>query len=390
MRIFVETHIKPEAQEKEISGEYISQELIDKMAAENILAMRMGPGKHLHNRKLLGGAQDGKEFDYFSDLIITQELVRANARGFQDGNMAGMTISLSAVIAWANDQELKERVMEEVLSGKKKICLAITEAFAGSDVAGLRTTAKLSEDGKHYIVNGTKKWITNGIWSDYFVTGCRTEKGFSVLLVEKGEGVDTKSIKTSYSAAAATTYVEFENVKVPVKNLLGEEHKGFVVIMSNFNHERWMMSCMVMRWSRTVLEECLKWAHQRIVFGKPLITQPVIRQKLARMIALVEANQAWLELITYQMNHLSYKEQAKSLSGPIGLLKTFATRSAHEIADDATNIFGGRGLTQTGMGRVVEMFHRTYKFDAILGGAEEVLADLGVRQAMKFMPNAKL
>ena len=151
-----------------------------------------------------------------------------------------------------------------------------------------------------------------------------------------------------------------------------------------------MMSCMVMRWSRTVLEECLKWAHQRLVFGKPLISQPVIRQKLARMIGLVEANQAWLEQITFQMNHMSYKDQAKNLSGPIGLQKTFATRSAQEIADNAVNIFGGRGITQTGMGRVVEMFHRTYKFDAILGGAEEVLADLGVRQAMKFMPNAKL
>ena len=150
------------------------------------------------------------------------------------------------------------------------------------------------------------------------------------------------------------------------------------------------MVCMVSRWMRTVVEECLKWAHQRIVFGKPLISQPVIRQKLARMIALVEAVQSWLETITYQMNHLSYKEQAKSLSGPIGLLKTFATRSAHEVADDAVNIFGGRGITQTGMGRVVEMFHRTYKFDAILGGAEEVMADLGVRQAMRFMPNAKL
>ena len=390
MRKFVETHMKPEAEEKEKSGEYISQELIDKMAEANILAMRMGPGKHLHGRKILDGAIDGKEFDYFGDLIVSQEIVRMNSRGFQDGNMAGMSISLSAVMAWANDQELRERVMEEVLSGKKKICLAITEAFAGSDVAGLRTTAELSEDGSHYIVNGTKKWITNGMWCNYFVTGCKTKKGFSVLLVERGEGVETKPIKTSYSAAAATTYVEFENVKVPAKNLLGEEDKGFIVIMSNFNHERWMMSCMVTRWSRTVVEECLKWAHQRLVFGKPLITQPVIRQKLARMISLVEANQAWLEQITYQMNHLSYKEQAKSLSGPIGLLKTYATRSAGEIADNATNIFGGRGLTQTGMGRVVEMFHRTYKFDAILGGAEEVLADLGVRQAMKFMPNAKL
>ncbi|KAK3085206.1 hypothetical protein LTR53_020054, partial [Teratosphaeriaceae sp. CCFEE 6253] len=100
------------------------------------------------------------------------------------------------------------------------------------------------------------------------------------------------------------------------------------------------------------------------------------------MISLVEANQAWLESITYQMNNMSYAQQSTLLSGPIGLLKSFATRSAHEIADDATNIFGGRGLTQSGMGRVVEMFHRTYKFDAILGGTEEILMDLGVRQAM--------
>ncbi|KAF2480415.1 acyl-CoA dehydrogenase/oxidase [Neohortaea acidophila] len=390
MRKFVDEHITPEAREKELSGEYISQELIDKMAEANILAMRAGPGKHMHGRSLLGGAMDGKDYDAFSDLIISQELTRHTSRGFQDGNMAGMTISLSAVIAWANDEELKNRVVDEVLSGKKKMCLAITEAFAGSDVAGLRTTAELSEDGSHYIVNGTKKWITNGMWSDYFVTGCKTKKGFSVLLIERSEGVETKKIKTAYSAAAATTFVEFDNVKVPAKNLLGEEHKGFVVIMSNFNHERWMMAAMVMRWSRTVLEECLKWAHQRLVFGKPLIAQPVVRQKLGRMIALVEANQAWIEQITFQMNGMSYKEQAKHLSGPIGLLKTFSTRSAHEIADNAVNIFGGRGVTQTGMGRVVEAFHRTYKFDSILGGAEEVMADLGVRQAMRFMPNAKL
>lgn len=247
MRTFVDNHMKPEAQEKEASGEYISQELIDRMAEQNILAMRMGPGKHLDGRKLLGGAIAPKDYDYFADLILSQELVRMNARGFQDGNMAGMTISLSAVLAWANDEKLKNRVAEEVLSGKKKMSLAITEAFAGSDVAGLRTTAELSEDGSHYIVRGTKKWITNGMFSDYFVTGCKTKKGFSVLLVPKTEDVEVKLIKTAYSTAAATTFIEFNNVKVPKENLLGEEHKGFMVIMSNFNHERWMMACMVAR-----------------------------------------------------------------------------------------------------------------------------------------------
>jgi alkylation response protein AidB-like acyl-CoA dehydrogenase len=94
--------------------------------------------------------------------------------------------------------------------------------------------------------------------------------------------------------------------------------------------------------------------------------------RLAKMIAHCEANQAWLENITYQMTLMPYKEQSTHLAGPIGLLKMFATRSAHEIADEAVQIFGGRALTQTGMGKVIEMFHRTYKFDAILGGAEGI------------------
>lgn len=129
------------------------------------------------------------------------------------------------------------------------------------------------------IVNGTKKWITNGVFCDYFVTGVRTGNSLSVLLIERGEGVETKPIKTSYSPAAGTAYVTFDNVKVPVENLLGQEGKGIHVILSNFNHERWMMTCGSLRSSRTIVEESLKWANQRLVFGKRLIDQPVIRQK---------------------------------------------------------------------------------------------------------------
>lgn len=117
------------------------------------------------------------------------------------------------------------------------------------------------------------------MFSDYFVTGCRTEKGFSVLLIPRGEGVETTPIKTSYSTAAGTAFVQFENVKVPVQNLLGEEHKGFVVIMSNFNHERFIMVGGVVRMCMTVVEETMKWCNQRIVFGKKLNEQPAIRQK---------------------------------------------------------------------------------------------------------------
>lgn len=166
MRAFVAEHVAPEAVESERTGAHISQPLIDKMAAAGILHMRLGPGLHLHGVPLMPGADhphgvvDGREFDFFHDMILAQEMVRPAARGFQDGNMAGLTIGLSVVLHYANDPLLQARILADCLSGRKKICLAITEAFAGSDVAQLRTTAVKTADGQHYIVNGTKKWIT--------------------------------------------------------------------------------------------------------------------------------------------------------------------------------------------------------------------------------------
>ena len=279
-RRFVDEVITPEAQQKEADGTYISQGLIDKMAAANVLGMRLGPGPHLKGLLLLGGVMRGDDFDYFHDLIVAQEMSRSNARGFQDGNLAGLVISLTAVRNWLpNNVPLRERVTRECMSGEKKICLAISEAFAGSDVAGMRTTAEKTPDGKHYVINGTKKWITNGVFSDYFVTACRTKKGFNMILVPRQEGVETTLIKTSYSSTAGTAFVQYDNVKVPVDHLMGEEDKGFQVIMSNFNHERFGMTCGTIRKCRTIVEECLKWSNQRIIFGKRLIDQPVIRQK---------------------------------------------------------------------------------------------------------------
>ncbi len=229
LRKFVDVVLKPEAQQKERDGTFISQELIEKTRDVNLLHMRLGPGKHLHGKDLFGVLK-GEDFDYMHDMIQYQEMARANARGFQDGYLGGMAIGLSAVMQWMPEGALKKKVVEETLSGQKKMSLAITEAFAGSDVAGLRTTATLTPDGKHYIIRGTKKWITNGAFSDYFVTGCRTDKGFSVILVPRDETIETKLIKTSYSTAAGTAFVEYNNTKVPREYLLGEEHKGFIVI----------------------------------------------------------------------------------------------------------------------------------------------------------------
>lgn len=156
--------------------------------------------------------------------------------------------------------ELKNRIMGPCMRGEKMICLAITEAFAGSDVQGLQTRAVLTDDGKHYIVNGTKKWITNGTFSDYFATACRTDKGLTMLLIERDfGGVETKQIRTSYSTAAGTAYVTFENVKVPVGNVLGKVNDGLKVVLSNFNHERWGKCWFVLGWFGCVGLCCVVW-----------------------------------------------------------------------------------------------------------------------------------
>ncbi|KIM45769.1 hypothetical protein M413DRAFT_440807 [Hebeloma cylindrosporum] len=383
VREFFTTVVQPEAAKCEDNGKKISQEVVDKMAETNIIAMRLGPGKHLKGRTLMGGAVKPEEFDYFHEAIIHAELARVSSRAAVDGLLAGLVIALPPVLNYASP-ELYEKVVPDALAGKKYIALAISEAFAGSDVGGLQTTA--TRDGDYWIVTGTKKWITNGTFADYFTTGCKTETGFTVILIERGPGVSTKPIKTAYSSVAGTAYVTFDKVRVPVSNTLGKIGAGMSVILSNFNHERWMVCATSISAQRLIVEESLKWSTQRIVFGKPLTNQAVIRAKLASMISRVESCQNWFESITYQMNKMSYAQQSDKLAGPIGLHKQYVSKAGRETAEDATQVFGGRALTVTGMGKYIENYHRTSGFDAILAGAEDVLGDLGVRQALKKMP----
>jgi len=384
VRKIVAKVLKPVAMKIEKKGADPPKEIFLKLGEVGILACRLGPGPHLKDFNLPGGV-DWKDFDYFHEQILHEELAAIGTPGFFDGLGTGMVIGLPCVMNYAKEP-VRSKVVSEVLSGRKTISLAITEPFAGSDVAGMRATAEKSPCGKYYIVNGVKKWITNGSYTDYFSTAVKTDNGVSLLLIERGEGVETKKIITSYSPSAGTAYIEFDNVKVPVENLLGVENDGFKAVMTNFNHERWYICVYVIRFARLMTEECFKWANQRMVFGKRLIDQPVIRNKLATMVSEVEGVSNWLENVTYQMNTMTSKEQVRHLAGGIALLKLKTTKMAYIINDNACQIFGGRAITASGMGDLVEKFTRFVKFAAIYGGSEEIMADLGIRQCMKYFP----
>ncbi|KAJ3135200.1 hypothetical protein HK100_002971 [Physocladia obscura] len=389
VRVFVDEELRPHAQEYEDNGGKVAIELYQKMGRFGLLASRIGPGSHLKFVPSLPAGIKPEQFDSFHELIAHEEIARLGSPGFADGLGSGLVIGLPPILAFGS-KEIIQKVVPSLLLGDKRVALAITEPYAGSDVANIRCTAKRTPDGKFFIVNGVKKWITNGHFSDYFVTAVRTggsgHSGISMLLIERSDGLETKQMKTAYSSAAGTAYVTYDNVKVPVENLIGKEGGGFPVIMFNFNHERWVIIATVNRQSRHVTEEAFKWAVQRKVFGKPLIEQPVIRFKLAKMIAEIESVHNWLENVTYNMTKMSYKEQSLHLAGPIALLKYQSTRVAHDVSDDAVQILGGRAITKTGLGSVVEGFQRTYKYGSILGGSEEIMADLGVRQALKSFP----
>lgn len=304
------------------------------------------------------------------------------------GINAGFAFGIPPIIKFAG-RELQERVLPDLLLGRKRACIAITEPDAGSDVAGITTTAVKSEDGQHYIINGAKKWITNGIWSDVATMAVRTggpgPKGLSVVLVPLKDqpGVTMRRLKVTGQSTGGTTYIELDDVKVPVSNLVGREGDGMRIIMTNFNHERLLISIGVTRQARVALSSAFSYVLKRQAFGKSLMDQPVVRHRLAKAGAELETLSAFLEQLLYQLCHLSKAEADLQLGGVTAMAKAKAAMVLNECAQCAVLLFGGSGLTASGQGELVEAILREVPGARIPGGSEDVLLDLSIRQLVK-------
>jgi acyl-CoA dehydrogenase len=289
---------------------------------------------------------------------------------------------------------LHEKFLPELLPGKKRTCIAITEPGAGSDVANIATTAVKTPDGKHYIINGEKKWITNGFWSDYATMAVRTGGpgagglSFIVCPLKGHPGVTMRRLKVAGQISAGTTYIELDDVKVPVENLIGKEGMGMRYIMTNFNHERLTIAVSVTRTARVALSSAFAYVMKREAFGKTLIEQPVVRHRLAKAGAELETLQAWVEQFLYQMTQLPKEEADIRLGGLTALAKAKAGMVLNECAQTAVLLFGGNGYTRTGQGEIAERIYREVMGARIPGGSEDVMLDLAVRQLVKNYKNA--
>jgi acyl-CoA dehydrogenase len=359
VRRFVENEIEPFAHEWDEAGE-TPRELYEKAAAIGLLG--------------LGFPEEfgGTPADQFMKIVTSQELARAGAGGV-NASLMSHTIG-SPPIARAARPEVRAKVLPEVLSGRKISALAITEPGGGSDVANLRTKAR--REGDHYIVNGEKTFITSGVRADYLTVAVRTggegASGVSLLLIEGDTpGLTRIKLKKMGWWASDTASLHFDDCRVPVTNLIGEEGQGFKLIMHNFNSERMGMAASCTAYARVCVEEAIAYAKERKTFGKPIAQHQVIRHKLVDMAQRVAASQAMLEMLAWRLG------EGESPVAEICMMKNQATQTMAYCASEAVQIFGGAGFMR---GIKVERIYREVKVNAIGGGTEEIMKDLASRQ----------
>jgi alkylation response protein AidB-like acyl-CoA dehydrogenase len=239
--------------------------------------------------------------------------------------------------------------------------------LAGSDVANIKTTAV--RKGDHYVVNGSKKWITNGIWADYVTAAVRTggpgAAGVSLLIIPlKVQGVSTRQMFNSGVGASGSTFITFDDVRVPVENLINQGSRGFEVIMSNFNAERKGIATQSIRLSRVCAEDAWKHACTRETFGKKLIESPIIRAKFVKMGKMIEPAQAFLEQLTWLIE-MSKKDGGKDgdgvrIGGMTAMLKIVSTRCLEKCVREAQQVMGRLGYAKGGKGGRYEPLHQRY------------------------------
>ena len=362
VRRFVETELRPHAEEWE-DARWFPNDVFTRMAELGYLGLKY-PEEH--------GGEGG---DYLHDAVLVEELSRCASGGVAAGIGAHIGIATPPVWKFGSGDQ-KRRFLEPAIRGEKIAALGITEPDAGSDVAGIKTLARKVDGG--YVVNGSKTYITNGVRADFVVTAVKTTQegghhGLSFLILEKGmEGfsVSAKLEKMGWHASD-TGELAFQDVFVPDENLLGEEHKGFYLIMANFQWERLLMALGAVGSMFNLLDAAIGYAGERSAFGQPLAKFQVTRHRIAEMALRAEAGRA----VTYNALRLFAEGHDAIKEVTIAKLKT--QRDAFELADDALQIFGGAGyMKEYG----VERAARDLRLGPIGGGTDEIMKEILAKQ----------
>ncbi|TVY43493.1 Acyl-CoA dehydrogenase [Lachnellula subtilissima] len=383
IRNYVDTQIAPNVAQWEQQG-FVPEENFKKHVSLGFLAAAVFPLPidQLDGIKLPAGI-NASEWDEFHDSILIDEMARCGYLGTVWGINGGATVGGAPLSVYAN-QSQKQKYLAPLLRGAQRHCLMITEPDIGSDVGGMTTTADKSKDGKHYVLNGQKKWVTQGQWATHALCAARTggpgPKGVSVLIVDlSAKGITRTKMENSGVSSSGSTFIDLDEVLVPVENLLGMENKGFEIIMSTFTHERLWVGITALRLCRVALEDSYKHALKRETFGKPLFENQVIRQKFSKMAGLIEPTQFFMENLV----HRSVRTSPLAFSPLAALLKVQAAHNLEKISRETQQVFGGLGYSRTGVGARVEQISRDVRVLVVSGGSEEILQDMITKSLRK-------
>lgn len=358
VRRFVNDVIVPNGEAWEKAGEFPREVFLD-LGRLGFLGMRH-PVEY-------GGAGLGP----LSSVVLGEELARSTFGGVAAALTVHSDMSI-AHIAHRGTHEQKQRYLPAACAGEKIGAICVTEAHAGSDVAGLKTRAV--RDGDGWLINGSKTFITNGVHADIYIVAARTDpqakgsRGISLFIVEKGNPclkIANKFDKHGWRASD-TAELFFDDLRLPADALLGEESKGFYYIMSTFQNERLVAGALSTGACAKAIELTADYMRQRQAFGKTLWDQPVVRNKLSWLASKTAAARA----LTYSCAQML--EEGKDVVREVSMLKAFACETLQEVVHGCLQLHGGIGFIT---GTPIERMTRDARILTIGGGATEVMLE---------------
>lgn len=355
---FIEREVEPHALAWDEAG-CTPRAVLRKMGALGWLGL-MHPAEY-------GGAGA----DMLTNVVFQEALSRSTSGGFVITVLVHTDMA-SPHLVNAGTAEQKARWLPAICRGECITAIAVTEPDAGSDVAAIRTTA--ARDGDHYVLNGAKIFITNGVHADLYFVAAKTDphakgsRGISIFAVEKGTpGLRVgRALKKQGWLASDTAELVFDNCRVPAANLLGEENAGFYAVMKNFQVERIALASMAIGHCLTALDLTHKYVTTRRAFGAPLWDKQAVRQKLAMLAAKVAAARAFLYQCAWQV------DQGQDVVREVSMLKALTGELVNEVMYACQQFHGGMGYMRESP---IERLVRDARVLAIGGGATEVMLE---------------
>ncbi len=313
---------------------------------------------------------NGLDLDFYYSLIFCEELSYCYSGGFTISALVIQYMSAPYLLKYGSEY-LKEKFLAPVILGDMVSAVAITEPGAGSDVQSIQTTAVL--EGDHYIVNGSKTFITNGYYGDFFVTAVKTDpsagsKGISLLLIDRhAEGVTANKIDKMGWHASDTAELGFNHVRVPKENLLGVEGDGFKYLMGGLQLERLTIAIHSLATAQSAIDYTLDYIEQRSAFKKTLKDFQVIRHRMAQLIADVKVIRA------YVYHCCDLQHEGKYAVEECSIAKLQASESAIKVVNECLQFFGGYGFTED---YKIARLYRDVRVGTIIGGTSEIMREI--------------